>query len=128
MKYYPIFETTLCFGRFPSFAYLSSDKSITWLKLNMKNWWNDIDRGKQKYSEKNMSQCHVDRPGIQAMLSQLGYLPKFCTKTESVSTTKTVSVSILLLSYCRLVYRRFRKPTDFVLQGSMTKHRPVRKV
>jgi hypothetical protein len=24
----------------------------------MKHWWNEIDRGKSKYSGKNLSQCH----------------------------------------------------------------------
>jgi len=35
-------------------------------------WWNDIDKGKLKYLEKNMFQCpivyhkfHIDWPGIE---------------------------------------------------------------
>jgi len=28
------------------------------IKMNMERWWNDTDRGKQKYWEKNLSQCH----------------------------------------------------------------------
>jgi hypothetical protein len=24
----------------------------------MEHWWNETDRGKQKYSGKNLSQCH----------------------------------------------------------------------
>jgi hypothetical protein len=38
----------------------------------MEHQWNEIDRGKPKYSEKILSQCHfvhhksyVDRPGIE---------------------------------------------------------------
>jgi hypothetical protein len=38
----------------------------------MEHRWNEIDRGKPKYSEKNLSQCHLvhhkshmDRPGIE---------------------------------------------------------------
>jgi hypothetical protein len=38
----------------------------------MEHRWNEIDRGKPKYSEKNLSQCHfvyhkshMDRPGIE---------------------------------------------------------------
>jgi len=26
--------------------------------MRMENWWNDIDRGKEKYLEKYLSQCH----------------------------------------------------------------------
>jgi hypothetical protein len=42
------------------------------LFLVMEHWWNEIDRGKPKYSEKNLSQCHsvrhkshMDCPGIE---------------------------------------------------------------
>jgi hypothetical protein len=38
----------------------------------MENWWNVDGRGKQKYSRKNLSQCHSDHhkshadcPGIE---------------------------------------------------------------
>jgi hypothetical protein len=40
--------------------------------LVMEHWWNGIYRGKPKYSEKNLSQCHfvhhkfhMNRPGIE---------------------------------------------------------------
>jgi hypothetical protein len=26
--------------------------------MNTEQWWNDTERGKQKYWEKNLSQCH----------------------------------------------------------------------
>ena len=26
--------------------------------MSMEQWWNDTDRGKPTYSEKNLSQCH----------------------------------------------------------------------
>jgi hypothetical protein len=42
------------------------------LFLVMERQWNETDRGKPKYSGKNLSQCHVvhhkchmDRPGIE---------------------------------------------------------------
>jgi hypothetical protein len=42
------------------------------LFLVMEHWWDEIDRGKPKYSEKNLSQCHfvrhkshTDGPGIE---------------------------------------------------------------
>jgi hypothetical protein len=40
--------------------------------ISMEHRWKEIDRGKPKYSEKNLSQCHfvhnqshMDRPGIK---------------------------------------------------------------
>jgi hypothetical protein len=42
------------------------------MKISMEHGWNDIDRGKPKYSERNLSQCHfvyhkshMDRLGIE---------------------------------------------------------------
>jgi hypothetical protein len=42
------------------------------MKMTMEHWWNDADRGKPKYSEKNLSHCHfvhyrslMDGPGIE---------------------------------------------------------------
>jgi len=28
------------------------------MKMNMEHWWNDADRGKRKYWERNLLQCH----------------------------------------------------------------------
>jgi len=43
--------------------------------MNMEDWWNDAERRKLKYSEKNTSQCHsvrykchVDWPGWNTVL------------------------------------------------------------
>ena len=34
-------------------------KSSMYVKMSMEHWWNDTDRGKPKYSEKNLSQWHL---------------------------------------------------------------------
>jgi hypothetical protein len=31
-----------------------------WLKMGLEHWWNDTDRGEQKYWEKNLSQHHFN--------------------------------------------------------------------
>jgi hypothetical protein len=43
--------------------------------MNMEYWWNDTDRKKPKYSEKNLSHCHIvsykydmPRPGTGPVL------------------------------------------------------------
>jgi hypothetical protein len=28
------------------------------MEMTVEHWWNDTDRGKQKYWERNLSQCH----------------------------------------------------------------------
>jgi hypothetical protein len=40
--------------------------------MSVEYWWNDTDRGKPKYLEKNLSHCHfvlhkshTERPGIE---------------------------------------------------------------
>jgi hypothetical protein len=35
-----------------------SDKSRVEIQMNVEHWWNDADRGKLKYWERNLSQCH----------------------------------------------------------------------
>jgi hypothetical protein len=42
------------------------------MKMNMEHWWNDTDRRKVKYSDKNLPQCHfvhhkshINRPRIE---------------------------------------------------------------
>jgi hypothetical protein len=30
------------------------------MKMSVEHWWNDTDRGKLKYWEKNLSQCYFD--------------------------------------------------------------------
>jgi len=57
-------------GLLASSPALPSDKSRTTLKVNMKNWWNDTDSGKPKYTEKNFSQCHLVRQNLICTLSE----------------------------------------------------------
>lgn len=41
----------------------ASGKKIVYMKTRIKNWWNDTDRGKPKYSESNLPQCqHKTNP------------------------------------------------------------------
>jgi hypothetical protein len=42
------------------------------MKTSVENWWNDTDRERQKYWERNLTQCHfvqnkpdIDWPGIE---------------------------------------------------------------
>jgi len=47
-------DVAVCEGSQVSPAYKSSMK----IKVSMEHWWNDINRGKPKCSEKTLSQCH----------------------------------------------------------------------
>ena len=47
----------VCEGSQMSPAYKSRMK----MKVSMEHWWNYINRGKPKCSEKNLSQCHLFR-------------------------------------------------------------------
>ena len=58
----------VCAGSEVSPAYKSSRK----MKVSMEHWRNDINKGKPKCSDKNLSQCHLfrheshmDCPGIE---------------------------------------------------------------
>ena len=35
-----------------------SDKSHVEMQMSVEHWWNDTCRGKRKYWERNVSQCH----------------------------------------------------------------------
>jgi len=55
----PISESPLTFGRFPGFAmFVLLLRATSRCKMNTEQWWNDTDRGKLKYFEKNLFQCH----------------------------------------------------------------------
>ena len=52
-------QMTFKFPQFlPVWPIYPSGKSGVWVKMSMENWRNDTDRGKRKYSEKHLSQCH----------------------------------------------------------------------
>ena len=51
-------------GHVASSPALPSDKSRNKLKVKMKIWWNDIDSGKPKYTEKILSQYHFVRQNL----------------------------------------------------------------
>jgi hypothetical protein len=43
---------------FQSSAVCPSVKSNMQMEMNVESWWHVTDRGKETYSEKNMSQCY----------------------------------------------------------------------
>jgi hypothetical protein len=64
-------DTQKSIALFDSPTYPSNNGSIK-MKTSMEHWWNDTDRGKPKYREKNLSHCHcvhhishMDWPGIE---------------------------------------------------------------
>jgi hypothetical protein len=68
----PDFQTSISFLEgYQALALYPCGKSNMWMKMSMEHWWTDTDRGKQKQSKENLSQCHfvhhksdMDRPGI----------------------------------------------------------------
>ena len=54
-EYSPISEKALTLGRFPDFALCPSYKSKVLMKMSMEHWWNDTDRGKLKYWERDIT-------------------------------------------------------------------------
>jgi hypothetical protein len=65
-----------CYGRTAALRVIvqpcDEDEVFFCLSILMEHRWNEIDRGKPKYLERNLSQCHfvyhkshIDRPGIE---------------------------------------------------------------
>jgi hypothetical protein len=50
----PNFRRSIAFGRFPGFAPFVLLVNMQ-MKMSMEHWWNDTDRGKPRYSVKNLS-------------------------------------------------------------------------
>jgi len=56
-KLQDIRKTTVFFNGFLYPSAYPSDKSRNETEMNKEQWWNDTDRGKLKYWEKNIIQC-----------------------------------------------------------------------
>jgi hypothetical protein len=51
-------KSITCFEHYQASSACPSEKSSINIEMNMEFWWNNTDRGKPKYSEKNLAQCH----------------------------------------------------------------------
>jgi hypothetical protein len=81
--------------------------------INMKPRWNDIERGKPKNSEKNLSQCHCstqiprvlnsDLQGERPATNRLSYGTAFQVR-YCISKYETIAAS-LITPCCTLSYR-----------------------
>ena len=56
----PEFRNNICPFECSQASPVSYDKSSMKIKMNVEYWWNDTDRGKQKYLEKGISTQHLD--------------------------------------------------------------------
>jgi hypothetical protein len=45
------------FGKFPGFALFPCDERSMQKNVFMERYWNDTDRGKPNFSDRNLSQC-----------------------------------------------------------------------
>jgi hypothetical protein len=90
-------------------------KSNIHMKKSMGQWWTDTDRGKPKYSEKNLSHCHLVH---QKPVS----LPLRPPKTCLIATSSTKN-----LSHCHFVHQKpislpLRPPKTCLIATSSTKN------
>jgi hypothetical protein len=66
------YPKALTFRRFQAVTLCLFCRNSGYMKLGKEHWWHDTDRVKQKYSVKNLTQCHfvrhklyTDRPGTE---------------------------------------------------------------
>jgi len=78
------------------------------MKINTEHWWNDTDRRKPKYSDRNLSQCqsvhyesNTNWPGIDPRLLKTKFFPVLFLNIQSVPRSKH-SVSVIIPSQLML--------------------------
>ena len=59
--------------------------------MGMEHWWNDTDRGKLKYWERNLSQCHF----VYKNLRETGLGSKPCLRGEKQATDRLSQGKVL---------------------------------
>jgi hypothetical protein len=76
--------------------------------MSMEQWWSDTDRGKPKYSEKNLSHCHfvphkshTDWPGIEPGCN-MNYIYIF-SSYRAVNTPLSVMKTSQLMLYSEII-------------------------
>jgi hypothetical protein len=102
-----------------------SDKFGIKMKMSMKQWWNNIDRDKPTYWERNLSQCHfahdtsdISWPGIEpCLVATDGHLTEQDSSFEAVPGMSLSKQGYALL-HCTLC-------TCWVHTCALPKHQPT---